>query len=65
MDTRRRSIYKAITYRILGTLVTGLIAFVFTGSLESASYIAVWDVILKIVLFYTHERAWLKVKEIK
>lgn len=61
METHSRSVAKAISWRIVGTLDTMLISFIITGSLTLAAAIGFTEVVTKSVLFYLHERAWLRV----
>ena len=58
MESHIRSILKAISWRVGGTAVTFLTAWLFVGSLEMAAKIGVLDTILKIGVFYFHERLW-------
>lgn len=58
MDSHFRSIAKAASYRILGSLVTFLVAWILTGKFELAAKIGLLDTILKIGAFYGHERIW-------
>ena len=60
-ESHYRSIIKAMTYRVQGTIVTCLVAWVLTGSLELAAQIGVLDTTLKIGAFYVHERIWNRV----
>jgi uncharacterized membrane protein len=39
-------------------IVTGLIGYLVTGSLEIAGQIAAIDSIIKFFLFYFHDRVW-------
>lgn len=57
-----RSIVKAISYRITGTIATVLITFIITRKVEFALSIALADVITKILIYYVHERTWNKIK---
>ena len=57
-DSHVRSITKAITWRILGTVDTFVITLVITGNLVVAGSIASVESISKIILYYLHERAW-------
>lgn len=57
-DSHSRSAVKAISWRILGSLDTLLLSYLFTGSLVIAGSIASTESITKIVLYYFHERAW-------
>jgi uncharacterized membrane protein len=53
-----RSILKAITYRITGTVTTGLIALVVTGELTVALAIGTVEPFVKLLIYYLHERVW-------
>jgi uncharacterized membrane protein len=61
METHTRSLAKAISWRITGTLDTMIISLVITGSIKLAAAIGFTEVATKSVLYYLHERAWLKV----
>ena len=56
--SKRRSLYKAITYRFIGTMDTFLIAWFFTGSAFTGSKVAIAEVFTKIIIYYVHERIW-------
>ena len=55
-----RSIVKGTTWRIIGTMDTILLAWLFTGDITSALKIGGIEVFTKIFLYYLHERVWLK-----
>ncbi len=57
-DSRVRSIIKAISWRVFGTLSTIMISFVFTHKLAISLYIGLFEFISKIGFFYFHERIW-------
>lgn len=57
-ESHRRSVAKAISWRILGSLDTMLLAYLFTGNMVVAGSIATTESVTKIVLYYLHERAW-------
>lgn len=57
-ETQKRSITKAITYRLLATISTFSLAYFFTGNLELASQIGVLDFLIKFALYYLNERVW-------
>ena len=61
-DIRIRSLIKTITWRILASLDTFLIAWFVSGSISVGGWIATLEVITKIILYYFHERAWNRVK---
>ena len=54
----RRHLAKAITWRIIASLTTFIIGWTVTGSLDFGMAIGAADVVIKIVLYYLHERAW-------
>jgi uncharacterized membrane protein len=57
-ETHLRSILKAITYRITGTITTTLIVFAVTGQLALAAAVGVIEPAIKSIVYYLHERAW-------
>ena len=59
--SKKRSMAKATTYRILSVSLTFLISFAITGKLSWATAIAGAEAVTKIVLYYFHERIWSKV----
>ena len=62
MESRRRSIAKAISYRVMASLVTCLIAWGFTGRLSVGLQIGLIDGITKLLGYFLHERAWARIK---
>ena len=56
-----RSILKAISWRITGSIDTIIISFVITGNLKIAASIGFIELFTKMVLYYLHERAWNKI----
>ncbi len=54
------SLLKTLSWRIIGTLDTMLISYVLTGKLDIALSIGGIEVVTKMVLYYLHERAWVK-----
>lgn len=57
-ESHLRSVIKGITWRIVGTLDTMILSYIFTGSIKIAAAIGGTEVITKIGLYYLHERAW-------
>jgi len=57
-ESRIRSLLKAISYRIIGTLTTASVALAVTGSATTAITIGSVEPIAKIIIYYAHERAW-------
>ena len=60
MVSYKRHILKTITWRIIGTLDTMVIAWVITGSWEWELAIGSIEVFTKMILYFLHERAWYK-----
>ena len=61
-ESHRRSIVKAITWRILGSIDTFVLSLIVTGSAHKAGVIASIETVTKIFLYYLHERGWSFVK---
>ena len=57
-DSNLRSLAKTVSYRALASVVTGGIAWVFTGNVGASVAIGGFDVVGKLVLYFLHERAW-------
>lgn len=57
-EDRKRSIAKAVIYRIIGVVGTGVIVFLFTKKWEMSAGIAILDFICGVILYYTFERVW-------
>lgn len=53
-----RSLIKAISWRVTGTLDTILISFVITGQAKWAFTIGFVELFTKVFLYYVHERIW-------
>ena len=60
--SKTRSILKAISWRIVGTLDTMALGWIITGSPLVGLKIGALELVTKFVLYYLHERVWLKSK---
>ena len=58
MEQRARSIVKALTWRVLATATTALIVLGLTQDLELATKAGALDIVIKLILYYSHERGW-------
>ena len=58
LESRTRSLLKGITWRILATLTTMIIAWFITGDVSAALSIGFIEVFAKLAIYYLHERAW-------
>lgn len=61
-ESNARSLAKAISWRVTGTLDTFIISFFITGEFTLAGAIALTEVITKVFLYWAHERVWNKIK---
>jgi uncharacterized membrane protein len=57
-ESQGRSLAKAVSWRITGTIDTFVISAIVTGRLTLAGSIAATELFTKILLYYFHERAW-------
>jgi uncharacterized membrane protein len=57
-ETHPRSVFKALSWRTLGTLDTFAISWFMTGKIEIAGSIAGLEIITRIAWYYLHERVW-------
>lgn len=57
-EAHGRSLLKAVSWRIVGSIDTFVISYFVTGRLVLAASIASVETFTKIALFYFHERAW-------
>jgi Predicted membrane protein len=57
-----RSIAKAFSWRLIGTLDTLLVSYLLTGKIMLAASIASVDFVTKLVLYFFHERVWNTIK---
>ena len=62
MESHRRSIAKAISYRLFGSLTTFIIAWYMTGQFSTGLNIGLIDGVAKLFAYFAHERVWARVK---
>lgn len=58
MESHRRSLVKALSWRLLATFITTGIVFALTGKGEFAATIGVADTVVKFFIYFAHERLW-------
>jgi len=61
-ESHIRSVIKGISWRIIGTTDTIIIATFITGDYHKAFSIGGIELLTKIFLFYLHERLWFRIK---
>lgn len=60
MDSNKRSIAKALTWRVLASFATFIISYALTGDITAATSIASVQIVVNLILYYIHERIWAK-----
>jgi len=58
--SRIRHILKTLTWRLIGTLDTIILAWWITGDATTGLTIGGFEVFTKLILYYLHERVWYK-----
>lgn len=58
MISKRRHLAKAITWRIIASTVTALIAWWFGLPAKAVGLVFAADLVIKFILYYAHERVW-------
>jgi uncharacterized membrane protein len=61
-ESRKRSITKSLTWRVICIIVSILTAYALTGKMDVAVAIGTVYNIITMILYYFHERFWNKVK---
>jgi len=57
-ESHLRSILKGLSWRFIATGTTMIVAYLFTGEVETAAKIGGLEFFAKLGLYYGHERAW-------
>lgn len=58
IESHFRSIIKALSWRFLATIITFSVSWIIIGELKIAAEIGIADTIIKLGVYYTHERVW-------
>ncbi len=61
-ETNKRSIVKGISWRVVATTTTILIVYFFFGRLDLAIAAGMIETVLKVGLYWAHERVWFKIR---
>ncbi|MTB03462.1 MAG: DUF2061 domain-containing protein [Actinobacteria bacterium] len=59
--TKSRSLVKSFSYRVFGTLTSWAVVYAITHKGSLATLIAIWETVVKILVYYYHERVWNRV----
>ena len=60
-DSKKRHLAKTVSWRVVGTLDTMLLAWIISGNPVTGVQIGIAEVVTKMILYYLHERTWYKV----
>jgi len=61
LENHQRSIIKAVSWRVLGTIDTIVISYIITRSITLSASIGIVEIFTKMILYYLHERFWNKI----
>lgn len=61
LSSRARHFAKTVSWRIVGTVDTMLLAWIITGDPITGLKIGLAEVITKMLLYYLHERTWYRI----
>ncbi|MEL6184680.1 MAG: DUF2061 domain-containing protein [Myxococcota bacterium] len=62
MESHARTLAKTISWRSIAAVVTGTLTWRATGSVEAGVLLGTADTLVKLVLYYAHERLWTRVR---
>ena len=60
-ESHTRSLIKGITWRCVATMTTILVSWFVVGDVSAALQIGFFEAILKIAIYYVHERIWARI----
>ena len=58
MDSKKKSISKTLSWRIIAVILSVIVAYIFTNSLLVSMEIAITSNFLSMIIYYFHERIW-------
>lgn len=58
MDTQKRSIVKSIVWRVLAFLTTMIVVYIYSKDLKASLTIGIGANLIKMGIYYAHERVW-------
>jgi len=59
--SKKRHLAKTITWRLLATATTIILAWLISGDPMIGLQVGGWEFFIKMMLYYVHERAWYKI----
>lgn len=61
LESRKRHLAKTISWRLIGSISTMLLAWLITGNPFLGIKIGLAEIVTKMLLYYLHERIWYKI----
>ena len=58
MESNARSIAKAVSYRVLGSIATAVIFYILNHNVSLSLIWGALDAVVKIGVYFVHERVW-------
>jgi len=58
METHLRSVVKGVSWRVIATLVTTIVVWLISGEVSMVLFAGASDSLVKIGLYWGHERIW-------
>lgn len=62
IDSPKRSFFKTISWRVVGSSSTALITYIIVGDIATAGSVGIFQLIANTTLYYFHERIWAHIK---
>ncbi len=62
MESKSRSLVKAFSWKVVAFITLVITTYFVTGSIKEASIITVIYHLIGVILYFTHERIWNKIK---
>lgn len=61
IDTKKRGLTKAVTWRLVASLVLGTLTWLLTGSIQKVGLMLLLFNLIQVCTYFVHERVWSKV----
>lgn len=61
MESRKLSILKSVSYRVICIITMLIVMFLFTDNVRQSVYVTIIFQTIQTILYYIHERVWAKI----
>ncbi|WP_114390033.1 DUF2061 domain-containing protein [Notoacmeibacter marinus] len=58
METRKRSLVKAVSWQVWGLVTMAMLGFMMTGSIRTGGQLALLSALIGFLCYLLHERIW-------